>query len=261
MLSTNLKKCIGSVICGLALVLFPQVSAADTIVFDAAAPGSEAVGGFAPRIIPSGETAFDYSLDFRLDTSPLTVEFDEAAGTARVTANSTGDILASDRTTVVGTSTGVLDILFSGLQFNQVINGETVYAVGFQSQYASSTGGFDISLDFNSIDVPDQNVNLDVTGNFVDIPNVGTRTLERFGYLGEPFNFIFADVNGVDELHAWIVSTGDFKLDGLGAFRLHGDIHAATGTGTAEVPEPSTVVLLGAGVLGLAFRKRKLANG
>jgi len=211
--------------------------------------------GFHPRIFQSDTTArnFDYVLDFNLVNSTLEVTFDRDAGTARVFGYRSGDILGSDRATVLGTASGFLDLTFEGLRFDEIAGGQDVYAVGYAGE-ASSAGDFNIWLDFDNVKGI-QDLNLDVYGGFVDLDTAGRNAQNRYGFLGNDFNFVFTERDGILALDAWVKSTDNFTLPGLGEFALHGDIHGQT-----EVPEPSTLLLLGAGAVGLAFRKRQLSD-
>jgi len=233
-------------LCAVTLVAVPQTASAESITVS-----NLGDYGYLPRIYQSDTSAryFDYALDFDLDNNPLNVEADRADGTVRVFGTQTGKILANDRTTVLGITEGSLDILFTGVKFDQVFGGEQVYALGIEG-HSTSSGTQEFTLDFFDLDLPDQHVVTDVYGGFAP---AGHR---RYSPIDQAFNFVIADFgNGGLEAHAWIKSTDTFALNGLGEFAVHGDIHGLASD--AEVPEPSTILLLGAGVLGLALRKRK----
>jgi len=229
------------------LASLPQTVAAETIILTRTNNN-----GFFPRIFESTDIArnFDYGLNFDLDATPLTLELDTDAGTARLTGTQYGSIVENDRITEIGSATGDLDILFSGVRFNEYNDGRVAYAVGYEGE-ATSSGTFDFNLDFNSL--PDQVVSTDVFGGFANPDTNGLRG--RYGFLENPFNIALVDQGDYFSFEAWVKSGDSFELTSLGAFSLHGDIHAQ-----AEVPEPSTILLLGVGALGLAFRKRQIAS-
>jgi hypothetical protein len=133
----------------------------------------------------------------------------------------------------------------------------------FSNSTDFSVLGFDVLVDENDVQADGY------TDGFFDlqIPDVGTLNdfepftiyqLSALGFNLSPDDFAFLDTSGelFAALHIQGIDAGPFANGGDGSLWV-----GATGGGPPPIPEPSTLLLLGGGLLGLALYGRKRMNG
>lgn len=204
-------------------------------------------GAFAPRYYEEGTVASDYTYKTVYDLSDLTLTLNTDTGVANLEGDFSGDLLDANDD-VIGTSVASLDLTFMGLEINPSVGdpNNPILALGREGT-STSSGELFFQFDFTTGN-PEAET-LDVFGGFAQ-PGPNHRSFADLA--GESFNFILRE-NG--KFDVWVKSLAgqNFTLS-HDPFNLHGDIH-----GNTEVPEPATMLLLGAGVLGGALKRKKLA--
>lgn len=199
-----------------------------------------------------------YYFDYSETGSSLTLELNEENGTAVLWGTNQAIVKDAAGGNTIGTATSTIELAFSGLSYDTAFEGRDVVAVGLAGE-ASSKGtlSFDIALDGEEASSGSLNI---ASGFFDPFRN---ETNERiWGFVGTSFNFLLSQNGGSYIFDSWVNSSGGSKIAlGEELLRFQGDIHLRGEplTGTAEVPEPSTVLLLGLGALGLAIRQRNQA--
>ncbi len=209
-------------------------------------------GAFRPKIIQDGESKNNFDFVSRFDLSDLTLSVDEVAQTAHLTGLFEGDLVKQQggqkqKKKVVGSARGELDLLFEGLDFSQDL-GKTknpVLAIGLKGE-STSSGTFSFVLERDGKRA--LNESIDIFGGFAspDPDNKKYRDIVA----NAPFNFVLRESGAFD---IWVKSLPGETFDLFDKpLRLHGDLH-----GTAQVPEPASMLLLSAALGGGLLRKKK----
>ena len=195
-------------------------------------------------IIPAGAGFFEYELDLNLE-----------AGTASVfLSNIAGSILVGNR--VVDDVVGNISFAWEGI--TQEVDADGNAFLGLREP---TGGGAVASLQSDFFDSGEVQFAISprgATGGTV-FPNVSPDS-PLFFFLGANSTSNFCS-NDATCLAAWFASDGPIGINGLD-FTASGDFHGtAIGfeVGSAEVPEPATMLLLGSGILGGAIRKKRQA--
>ena len=234
-MTTKLRTLFTSALAGASTLLVVSSAAAVPYTVDFSD------GSMYPRFYRPNLNASQYSFKTNYDLSGLTLTYDTTEGTASVQGTYKGAI-TSRNGTVYGSSTASIDLRFDGLTINPDAGRGDILMLGVEGT-STSSGTYSFDLSFN--DGRRETQTIDVFGGFA---RVGAAD-PRYGDLaGIPFNLILRE-NG--QFDIWVKSVENFTLNN-GVHALHGDIH-----GTAEVPEPATMLLLGAGMLGAGFQRKK----
>ena len=218
-------------------------------------------GHFILSFTETNNSSSGFNLWFgnKLTDNPAEFElsFDKDAGTATLTADLSGYAAAlgdRDASNVLEDSIGgQLQIEYSNLTFEiDPTTGQEVVFIGREGTSAIGTLTTDVALLGGT-----QTIFLGE--KFIDIGNANHGFWNEFGLA--PFTVLFGAAPGTwanagvfagDAYFSTWLMGNSFSLNGI--YDIKGDIHAE------PVPEPGTILLMSAGLLGHSLRRRKSAS-